>query len=152
MSNSADTSGDKTTDLPYGTDDASFQAAGGEAGIRTLVDDFFDRMGSDPRFRTIFDMHPDDKDVSRDKLARFLCGWLGGPKLYREKYGAIGIPRVHAHLAIAGPERDQWLLCMTESVALQPFADDFKRYLMEQLFVPAEAVRRRCEDVERQRT
>ena len=132
------------TNRPYGTGDASFQAAGGEAGLRQLVDEFFNRMGSDERFATIYAMHPDDKDVSRDKLARFLCGWLGGPKLYSEKYGAIGIPRVHAHLAIATPERDQWLTCMTESVALQPFAADFKTYLMEQLYVPAEAVRRRC--------
>jgi len=88
-------------------------------------------------------MHPDDLDVSRDKLARFLCGWLGGPKLYNEKYGAIGIPRVHQHLAIATPERDQWLCCMQESVAEQPFDASFKTYLMEQLYVPAEAVRRR---------
>ena len=128
----------------YGIGDASFQAAGGQDGIFTLVDNFFDRMGSDERFATIWDLHPDDKDISRDKLARFLCGWLGGPRLYNEKYGAIGIPRVHAHLAIATPERDQWLTCMTESVAEQPFAPEFKTYLMEQLFVPAEAVRRRC--------
>ncbi len=132
----------------YGTGDASFQAAGGEEGLRRLVDNFFVRMGSDERFATIYALHPDDKTVSRDKLARFLCGWLGGPKLYNEKYGAIGIPRVHAHLAIATAERDQWLTCMTESVAEQPFAPDFKKYLMEQLFVPAEAVRRRCEGVQ----
>lgn len=130
---------------PYGSGDASFRAAGGEAGIFRLVDNFFDRMGNDARFKTIWQMHPDDNAISRDKLARFLCGWLGGPKLYREKYGAIGIPRVHAHLSIAAPERDQWLTCMSESVAEQPFADDFKKYLMEQLFVPAEAVRQRCE-------
>jgi len=129
---------------PYGTGDASFQAAGGQAGLRQLVDMFFDRMGTDERFATIYAMHPPDKEVSRDKLFRFLCGWLGGPKLYNEKYGAIGIPRVHAHLKIATPERDQWLTCMTETVAEQPFAADFKTYLMEQLFVPAEAVRRRC--------
>ncbi len=128
----------------YGTGDASFRAAGGESGIRQLVDTFFNRMGSDERFATIHAMHPEDKEISRDKLARFLCGWLGGPKLYNEKYGAIGIPRVHAHLAIATPERDQWLTCMTESVSEQPFASRFKIYLMEQLFVPAEAVRRRC--------
>ena len=127
----------------YGSGDASFQAAGGEAGIFTLVHAFFEHMGSDERFATIWNLHPDDKDISRDKLARFLCGWLGGPKLYNEKYGAIGIPRVHAHLAIATPERDQWLTCMGESVEKQPFAPDFKVYLMEQLFVPAEAVRRR---------
>ena len=130
--------------MPYGTGDASFQAAGSEAGLRTLVNNFFDRMGSDERFARIYAMHPDDKEVSRDKLARFLCGWLGGPKLYNEKYGAICIPRVHAHLAIASIERDQWLTCMTESVAEQPFAAEFKTYLMKQLFVPAEAIRRRC--------
>ena len=127
----------------YGVGDTSFQAAGGEAGLFKLVDDFFDRMESDERFATIWHMHPDDKNISRDKLARFLCGWLGGPRLYNEKYGAIGIPRVHAHLAIETPERDQWLTCMTESVEQQPFDADFKTYLMEQLFVPAEAVRRR---------
>jgi hemoglobin len=134
---------------PYGTGDASFQAAGGVEGIRQLIDTFFDRMGSDPRFATIYALHPEDKEISRDKLHRFLCGWLGGPKLYNEKYGAIGIPRVHAHLAIATDERDQWLTCMGESVAEQSFAADFKAYLMEQLYVPAEAVRRRCMGIEK---
>ena len=131
--------------MTYGIDDASFLAAGKENGIRKLVDDFFDRMGSDPRFEAIHGMHPDDKEVSRDKLARFLCGWLGGPKLYQKKYGGISIPRVHEHLAIATSERDQWLTCMRESVAEQPFDTEFRTYLMEQLFVPAEGVRRRVE-------
>lgn len=130
----------------YGSGDASFLAADGEAGIFALVNNFFDRMGSDDRFSIIWLMHPDDKTISRDKLARFLCGWLGGPRLYNEKYGAIGIPRVHAHLPIGVTERDQWLTCMTESVAEQPFDPEFKTYLMEQLFVPADAVRRRCSD------
>jgi hemoglobin len=127
----------------FGVGDASFLAAGRQEGIFALVDNFFDRMGSDERFATIWHLHPDDKNISRDKLARFLCGWLGGPKLYNEKYGAIGIPRVHAHLDIKTPERDEWLTCMSESVAEQPFSPEFKAYLMEQLFIPAEAVRRR---------
>lgn len=134
----------------YGTGDTSFRAAGGEAGIRQLVDTFFDRMGSDPRFVTINTMHPEDNEVSRDKLARFLCGWLGGPKRYQEKYGAIGIPRVHQHLAIKTPERDQWLTCMAESVEEQPFDPSFRQYLMEQLYVPAEAVRRRISQLAQQ--
>ena len=129
---------------PYGTGSASFEAAGGEAGIQRLVDAFFDRMGSDPRFTTIYDLHPDDKLMSRDKLSRFLCGWLGGPKRFQEKYGSISLPMAHQHLPIAAAERDQWLSCMQESVDEQPFADDFKRYLMIQFWVPAEAVRRRC--------
>lgn len=130
---------------PYGTDDASFVASGGETGIRTLVDAFFDRMGGDPRFATIYAMHPKDIQISRDKLARFLCGWLGGPNRYQEKYGPISIPRAHGHLPIATAERDLWLTCMQESIAEQPFDPAFKRYLLEQLYVPAEGVRRRCE-------
>jgi hemoglobin len=133
--------------MSYGFEDASFQAAGREVGIRKLVDDFFDRMGSDSRFKVIYAMHPEDKEVSRDKLARFLCGWLGGPKLYQEKYGGISLPRVHEHLAIAAPERDQWLTCMRETVTKQPFESNFKTYLMQQLFVPAESVRRRVEKI-----
>jgi hemoglobin len=133
--------------MNYGIEDASYQAAGREVGIRKLVDAFFDRMGSDSRFQVIYDMHPEHKEVSRDKLARFLCGWLGGPKLYQEKYGGISIPRVHEHLDIATPERDQWLTCMRETVAEQPFDAEFKTYLMEQLFVPAEGVRRRVEKI-----
>ena len=128
---------------PYGKGDASYQAAGGKHGIFKLVNEFFDRMGSDERFATIYEMHPDDKDVSRDKLARFLCGWLGGPKLFREKYGSISIPRAHEHLPIGTIERDQWLTCMAETVAEQNFDESFKKYLMEQLWVPAEGVRRR---------
>lgn len=131
-------------DRPFGSGDASFCAAGGESGIRRLVDAFFDRMASDPRFRVIHEMHPDDNAISRDKLARFLCGWLGGPKRYQEKYGSIGIPRAHGHLPIGYAERDQWLTCMQESIAEQPYSAAFKAYLLAQLRVPAEGVRRRC--------
>ena len=42
--------------MNYGIEDASYQAAGKEVGIRKLVDGFFDRMGSDSRFKVIHDM------------------------------------------------------------------------------------------------
>ena len=135
---------DDSKSANYGDGDTSYQAAGAEPGLRALVDDFYELMGSDPRFATIWNMHPPDKSMSRDKLTLFLCGWLGGPKLYREKYGSIGIPRVHAHLPITEREKQQWLTCMGEAVAKQPFAEAFKRYLLVQLEVPAEAIRRRC--------
>ena len=125
----------------YGDGDTSFQAAGGEEGIRQLIDDFYDIMDTLPEARGIRDMHPQDLTGSRDKLARFLCGWLGGPKLYREKYGRIQIPRAHNHLRIGIHERDTWLLCMWKALGAQPYEEDLKRYLIEQLFVPAERSR-----------
>ena len=125
----------------YGSADATFQAAGGEAGIRLLVDVFYDIMEADPRFSDIRSMHPADLEVSRDKLARFLCGWTGGPRRYREKYGAITIPGAHAHLGVTAKERDQWLACMAAALAAQDYPQSLVQYLLEQLAVPAERIR-----------
>jgi hemoglobin len=127
----------------YGVGDASFQAAGGEAGIRQWVDDFYQAMETLPEVAVIRAMHPQNLDMARDKLARFLCGWLGGPRLYAEKYGSIHIPGAHSHLPIGTSERDQWMLCMQHALAKQNYADDFKHYLMVQLLVPAERCRTR---------
>jgi len=124
----------------YGNADASFNAAGGEAGIFKLVEDFYRIMQERPDAKIIREMHPQNLEISIDKLARFLCGWLGGPKLYQEKYGSISIPAVHSHLVISVHERDAWLLCMQQAISLQPYADDFATYLLSQLRVPAERI------------
>ena len=126
--------------IEYGVEDGSFQTAGGEDGIRKLVDDFYDVMDRDPTAATIRRMHPADLTESRDKLARFLCGWLGGPKRYSEKYGPIKIPVAHKRFPIGEDERDQWLYCMTEAIAQQDFPDDFATYLLRELRVPAQRI------------
>lgn len=125
----------------YGDGDASFQAAGGKEGLRRLVDAFYDQMEQLEAAGTIRHMHADDLTVSRDKLALFLCGWLGGPRLFKEKYGTINIPKAHGHLDIGVAERDAWLLCMEKALEEQPYAEDFKVYMLEQLAVPAERSR-----------
>src|SRR6478609_5362530 len=106
-----------TTTPLYGFSDTSFQAAGGVEGIRKLVDDFYRFMDELPEAKIIRAMHKDDLTMSRDKLTLFLSGWMGGPKSYSEKYGAINIPRDHSHLPIGEQERDAWLLCMEKAIA-----------------------------------
>ena len=127
----------------YGTGDTSFQAAGGEAGLRQLVDDFYDVMETIPEAATIRSMHPEDLTVSRDKLARFLSGWLNGPNTFRPKYGSIHIPRAHQHLPIGEDEMEAWLLCMSMALEKQPYEAEFKDYLLRQLRIPAERCRTR---------
>ena len=136
-----DTSSDNLTS--YGQHDSSFQAAGGFEGIKQLVDAFYDAMENLPLARTVREMHSSDHDESRDKLSRVLTGWLGGPKLFSEKYGPIRIPVAHRHLEIGPAERDAWLACMQIAVDAQPYAQDFRDYLMAQLYVPAERSRNR---------
>ena len=124
----------------YGTQDASYKAAGGIEGIRQLVDDFYRIMDSWEPARTIRQMHKDDLSESRDKLACFLSGWLGGPKLFQERYGQISIPMFHTRWPIGEAERDAWLGCMAQAIELQPYAPQFKEYLLRQLRVPAERI------------
>lgn len=127
--------------LTYGYEDHSFKAAGEFEGIKKLVNDFYDAMESLPQAKHIRDMHNPNLDESRDKLTRFLTGWLGGPKLFSEKYGPIQIPVAHRHLSIGPAERDAWLACMQTAVNKQGYPQDFCDYLMAQLYVPAERSR-----------
>ena len=128
----------------FGVRDTSFRAAGGFEGVRNLVDEFYRIMDEAPEAATIREMHPADLTSSRDKLARFLSGWLGGPRLYAEKYGPISIPNVHAHLGVGEAERDAWLACMERAIARQSFSPDFSLYLMDQLRIPAQRVFLTC--------
>jgi len=134
-----------TTSPRFGFKDTSFKAAGGVEGIVKLVDAFYDIMNELPQAQIIRALHADSLDVTRDKLARFLSGWLGGPRLFREKYGTISLTGVHSHLSIGENERDAWLECMRLAIAEQDYSPDFSSYLLEQLAVPAERVRVICE-------
>lgn len=131
----------------YGTDDATYQAAGGEQGLRELVERFYFHMDNNDQFKDIRELHPDSLDMAKDKLARFLCGWSGGPKLFHEKYGDINIPRVHVFFEIGEKERDDWLSCMQLALNDMNYADDLKVYLMQQLSIPAERIRAYSEKV-----
>ena len=62
---------------------------------------------------------------------------MGGPKLYKEKYGGIAIPPAHAHLPIGVAERDAWLLCMQLALEEMRYAESFRVYMLTQLAVPA---------------
>ena len=53
---------------------------------------------------------------SRDKLFWFLCGWLGGPDRYVERFGHPRLRARHLPFAIASRERDQWLACMARAM------------------------------------
>ena len=128
------------TQLKYGEGDQTFQAAGGIKGIQQLVEDFYDVMSARSDAAVIRDMHPEDLTVSIDKLARFLCGWMGGPKRYSEKYGGIAIPPAHSHLPVGDAEKRAWLDCMSDALDRQNYPGELTEYLIEQLTVPASRI------------
>jgi hemoglobin len=130
--------------IGYGEGDSSYQAAGKIEGITALVDAFYGYMHASQEYKVIRDMHPKDLKLSVQKLAYFLSGWLGGPKLYSQFFGSISIPQSHSHMNIGIKERDDWITCMQQAVDDQPYTPEFKIYLITQLNVPAERIRIAC--------
>lgn len=124
----------------FGTGDASYQAAGGLEGLRRLVDEFYLIMDQEPAAHTVRTMHPASLELSRDKLTCFLSGWLGGPRLFSERYGPIAIPAFHAQWPIQQEHATLWLACMAQAIARQPYAPAFADYLLAQLRVPAQRI------------
>ena len=104
-----------TGQLPH----SPFEKLGGEAGVRKLVDRFYDLMDRTPEATTIREMHPASLDESRQKLFEFLCGFLGGPPVYIEKHGHPRLRMRHHPFAIDEAARDHWLLCMHQSLEEQ---------------------------------
>ena len=125
----------------YGHEDATHRALGGVEGIRRLVELFYEEMDTLPEAKRIRDLHPSDLEMSIDKLACFLSGWTGGPKLYSEKYGSIKIPIFHQHLPVEEAERDAWMLCMEGALARMDYASELQSYMMRELYVPADRIR-----------
>ena len=99
-----------TNDTGYGIKDNSYKTAGGIEGLIKLVDTFYHYVDTLPDAKIIRKMYPKDLTISKQKLAYFLSGWLGGPRLYQEHYGSISIPGIHSHMKIGTAERDAWLL------------------------------------------
>jgi len=96
-----------------------FERIGGEPGTRALVDRFYDLMDLEPAYTELRALHPTTLDGSRDKLFWFLCGWLGGPSHYIDRFGHPMLRARHLPFAIGIKERDQWMACMREAMAGQ---------------------------------
>jgi hemoglobin len=121
--------------------DTPFAQLGGEAGVRALVDRFYDLMELEPAYAQLRALHPQDLAGSRDKLHWFLCGWLGGPDLYQQRFGHPRLRARHLPYPIGIAERDQWMACMAEAVAQQHVAPALAARLLQALAGTADWMR-----------
>lgn len=120
-----------------------FEAVGGEAGVRALVERFYDLMDLDPGYATLRELHPGDLAGSRDKLYWYLCGWLGGPQHYVERFGHPRLRARHLPFAIGIRERDLWLDCMRASMREVGLEPNLAQQLEQSFFTTADWMRNR---------
>ncbi|MCW5654574.1 group II truncated hemoglobin [Hydrogenophaga sp.] len=98
---------------PY---DTPFEWIGGEARVHALVERFYDLMDIEPRYRELRAAHGSTLESARQKLFWFLCGWLGGPQHYTDRFGHPRLRARHMPFVIGIVERDQWLACMDQAM------------------------------------
>jgi len=123
----------------------AYEIIGGEAGVRKLVDIFYDYMDSLPEVTEIRRMHAKSLRVSREKLFLFLSGWLGGPDLYVQKYGHPMLRRRHLPFKIGIQERDQWMHCMQKALSDMQLDEKVQQQLNQAFFQTADHMRNQPE-------
>lgn len=123
-----------------------YDLIGGETGLRSLVDRFYDIMDSSTKAKGVRALHPKSLSKSREKLFGFLSGWSGGPALYIEKYGHPRLRMRHAPFSIGEVERDQWLWCMNKALDESGFPPHVVEHLKSRFAEAADFMRNRAED------
>jgi hemoglobin len=123
-----------------------YELLGGAAGVRRLIDRFYDLMDSAPEAVMVRALHATSLKSSREKLYLYLTGWTGGPQWYVEQRGHPRLRMRHLPFAIGSRERDEWLWCMDHALDEQPIPGDLRENLRQQLHALADHMRNR-EDV-----
>ena len=101
--------------------DTPFAWIGGEERVKALVERFYDLMDLEPGYQALRAAHGSMLDNARERLFWFLCGWLGGPQYYTERFGHPRLKMRHMPEQTGGgsigiAERDQWLACMDQAM------------------------------------
>ena len=111
--------------------------------VRQLVDRYYDLMDLEPGYAALRAAHGDTLDNARDRLFWFLCGWLGGPQHYVERFGHPRLRMRHMPFSIGILERDQWLACMDQAMQETDVPEELRLRLAQSFFQTADWMRNR---------
>jgi hemoglobin len=123
------------------TERSAFEWIGGEARVKALVERFYDLMDLEPAYAALRAVHGSDLARAREKLFWHLCGWLGGPQYYVERFGHPRLKARHMPFVIGIHERDQWLACMDQAMGEVAVDDELRARLRESFFQTADWMR-----------
>ena len=118
-----------------------FEWIGGEESVKALIERFYDLMDLEPDFARLREVHPPSLDNSRERTFWFICGWLGGPQYYTEKFGHPRLRARHMHVPIGIQERDEWLACMDQAMGETGVPEDLRAKLRTSFFQTADWMR-----------
>ncbi len=132
---------EETGDTP--TSVTPFDVLGGEPAVHALVERFYDLMDLEPAYAELRATHGSTLADARQKLFWFLCGWLGGPDHYVERFGHPRLRMRHMPFSIGVKERDQWVACMDQAMRETAVPDALRQRLAQSFMQTADWMRNR---------
>jgi hemoglobin len=118
-----------------------FEWIGGEDKVKALVDRFYDLMDLETKYAELRAAHGTELERARQNLFWFLCGWLGGPQHYTDRFGHPRLRMRHMPFKIGVLERDQWLQCMDQAMGEVGVDATLRARLRESFFQTADWMR-----------
>ncbi len=121
--------------------DTPFEWIGGEEKVKALVERFYDLMDLEPQYAALRAAHGTELARARENLFWFLCGWLGGPQYYTDRFGHPRLRMRHMPFRIGVVERDQWLACMDQAMGEVDVPAELRARLRDSFFQTADFMR-----------
>ena len=118
-----------------------FEWIGGEDKVKALVERFYDLMDLEPQYAALRAAHGSELTKARQHLFWFLCGWLGGPQHYTDRFGHPRLRARHLPFRIGIQERDEWLACMDAAMGDVGVDEALRARLRESFFQTADWMR-----------
>ncbi len=110
-----------------------YSAMGGEKAILSLVDRFYFYMDTLPEATGVRAVHQDDLSRAKERLFKFLSGWLGGPDLFVQEFGHPRLKQRHFPFVVNQKGRDQWMLCMNKALYEVSMSDELRNNIKQAL-------------------
>ena len=114
---------------PWGEAETPYEEIGGAEEVRRLADAFYDVI--EENSPTLRAMLPASTKNTREKLAMYLTGWLGGPPLYEETWGHPRLRMRHLPFSIGTAEADEWMRCMRAAMDRVGLSEPLRTFLDE---------------------
>jgi hemoglobin len=113
-------------------EDTPWHRLGGSASVTALAQTFYDVMEeTEPALAAIHRQDAPGKvaQVSRDRFALFLVGWLGGPQDYQATHGHPRLRMRHAQVVVDTQQRDAWVRAMQQAMNRRGIDGEVRSYL-----------------------
>lgn len=91
-----------------------YQIVGGDGVIVQIAERFYDIMDSDPAYASLRALHARDLEPVRHGFARFLAGWMGGPRDWFDR--GTCVVSLHRSFPIDRDIAGQWAEAMQRAI------------------------------------